>query len=356
MTRRLSGSLVLLLLLVAGVAEAQVKIGAEAKVKASGEGEAGATAAASAEAPASEAAAAAATPAIEPAAEAEPAVEPEAPAEPEGPAAPPWRLGLVAKKRGYAARPLNAQQGVVRLDFGPSDFAYMDSGELNSGRGLQLNAGPGGGNAWTAGMGISFGLLDCLELGALVAPLQVVPELDYGDAELYGRTRITKWLSAQLTFQLPSQTDFGVGIGLPMRFPIGDAMRLDTGVEAELVFADDFRGNLDVPVALDMNLGERGFAGVRTGVFLSDFADLAVSAGFQAGVLLDDMADITFSCSWPRLVWTGAGDSINGDVINITLGLTLYIDARDDGTPEEKARARAKAAPRVEPAGDSAEG
>jgi hypothetical protein len=189
-----------------------------------------------------------------------------------------------------------------------------------------------------------------------VAPLRIVPDLAYGDAELYGRTRITNWLSAQLTFQLPTETDFGMGIGLPMLFPIGDSLRLDTGVEAELVFADDFRGNLDVPVALNMNLSERAFAGVRTGVFLSDFADLAVSAGLQAGVLLEDKADITVRLSWPRLVWTGAGDSINGDVINITLGLTLYIDARDEDTMEDEARARAKAAAPARPAGDSAEG
>jgi len=322
MTRRLSCSLVLLLLLVAGAAAAQPE------------------------------------PATEPVAEpaAEPAAEPEPAAVPDAPDAQPWRLGLVAKKRGYAARPLNAQKGMVRLDFGPSDFAYMDSGEINSGRGLRADTGPGGGDSFGVGMGISAGLFDCFELGALVAPVRIVPDLAYGDAEVYGRTRVTSWLSAQLAFQLPTETDFGMGIGLPMLFPIGDSLRLDTGVEAELVFADDFRGNLDVPVALNVNLGEIAFAGVRTGVFLSDFADLAVSAGLQGGVLLEDRADITLSFSWPRLVWTGAGDSFNGDVINITLGLTVYIDARAPRTTEEKARDRSRARAPAEPAGDSAEG
>jgi hypothetical protein len=350
MTRWLRCSLVVLLVSVAGVAQAQIKVGAQAKgavgaTDASAEGSADVDVeAVDADAAASEADSAtseadtATAAADSVAADADSAAAVAMVAEPATPVPAPWRDGLLSTRRGYAGRPLNARRGVVRLDFGPSDFAYMNSGEINSGRGFQLAAGPGGGDAFTFGAGIAVGLFDCLELGALVIPLRIVPDEAYGDAELYARHRITRWLSAQLAFQLPSETDFGMGIGFPMLFPIGDLVRLDTGIEAELVFADDFRGNLDIPVALNFNLGERGFAGVRTGVFLSDFADLAVSAGLQMGVLLDDSADITASFSWPRLVWTGAGDSFNGDVLNISLGLTVYIDARDKDAMKDEAR------------------
>merc|ERR1711916_216046 len=85
-------------------------------------------------------------------------------------------------------RPQTLPRRVFRIDAAPSDFGFMDHGELNSGRGFRVRESGGNGDAVVElGMGFGYGIGRAFEFGALVLPLRLSPDSDIGDMEAYGR-------------------------------------------------------------------------------------------------------------------------------------------------------------------------
>lgn len=237
---------------------------------------------------------------------------------------------VMSGSEGYAQRPLTLPTGHVRVDLGPPDFGYMDHGLLNNRRGLNILVPSRGDASVGLGLGAAVGVMENLEVGTLLLPFALSPDFDFGDIELYGRYEFLQGryeLAAQLTVNIPTDTDFGFGIGVPALFEIGDSIRVDTGAELEVVFYDDTQVNLDIPAAFSVEVADIAFVGVRTGLFVRDFDDIDINLGAQAGVTLLKMVDLTASFNWPFFISSrNYLDAFNLDWFQIIFGGTLYFD------------------------------
>lgn len=240
-----------------------------------------------------------------------------------------------ATSGGFSSRPLTLPRRYLRIDLNPSDYGYMDhvslanTNSLNNDRGLRLGVAEADEVSLGLGAGLGYGILNELEVGGLIFPFLFHPDFDFGDMELYGRYAFLKGdaqLAVQLTMQIPTRTDFGIGIGLPARFRIASSARIDTGLELELIFTNDESVNLDIPFALDFDVGNSGFLGLRSGIILPDMDDAAINLGVQGGFNVEGAADLCASFNWPRFFWTGPGDAVNPDTFEIVFGASIFID------------------------------
>jgi len=239
----------------------------------------------------------------------------------------------------YSARPLTLEARTLRLDFAPPDFALLDSGEVNEGRGVRLSRGADHQIYFGIGAGLGYGITDNVEVGALVLPLLLHPTVRYGDAEVYGRFRLLHGgrfaLGLQAGLQLPTDTRTAAAFGVPMLAHVGDSVRLDFGPELEIPFYRD-RGsmrphaNLDFPFAVAWDLGAGGFVGLRTGVFVPGAwpRDTSVKFGVQGGpILADGNVDLVLWVLWPTLLVPGAAprDQVQPDHFEVGVGATIRL-------------------------------
>lgn len=238
--------------------------------------------------------------------------------------------------RAYSMRPLTLPQGRLRIDLAPPDYGYMDHGEINGGRGLRVfirdDNDPERGDEFVGlGVGGAYGIMDELEAGGLIFPFIFHPDFDFGDMELYCRyafLRGASKLGVQGVLRIPTGSrNFALGVGMPAQFELGGSTRLDTGVELELVFVrnDNDHVNLDLPLAINVNIGRTGFIGGRTGLFFDGFDEMAINLGMQGGASVHRTVDLTASFNFPRFLWTGPGYAVNPDV-EIIAGANIYID------------------------------
>lgn len=241
---------------------------------------------------------------------------------------------------GYSSRPLTLPRHYLRIDLNPSDYGYMDhvspllvdsahdDHSLNNDRGLRLTVEELNDVYLGLGTGMGYGILDELEVGGLLFPFLFHPDFDFGDMELYGRYAFLRGgaqLAIQLTVQIPTYSDFAIGFGLPAQFTIGSSTRIDTGLELELILADDESVNLDIPFALTFDVGNSGFFGVRSGIILPGMDDAAINLGVQGGINVDGAVDLSASFNWPAFIWTGPDDAVNLDTFEIVLGASIFI-------------------------------
>jgi hypothetical protein len=197
----------------------------------------------------------------------------------------------------YTQRGALERDVTIRIDSGPPDRTLLDSGEVGEGYGLRLlrvDVPPDVDDTYLSwGVGIAITPVRRFELGIQFAPVLYVPRTRYGDLESYGRFLIFGSrhvdIAAQLVLQFPTRNDFGMGFGVPMVFRLHPRVRLDVGVELELVIYNapdgdrDVRPNFDLPVALAFNLTPRFFVGARAGVFVYDFRDASAPFGGFVG-------------------------------------------------------------------------
>lgn len=225
----------------------------------------------------------------------------------------------------YLARPLTLPQGKGRIDVGPPDYGYMDHGSLNNGRGLRLTIPPAGDTIVTLGAGAAYGITSQLEVGGLLVPLELQPDSDLGDLEAYLRYAFARNLAIQGTLRIPTETDLGIGVGMPIYFDLGGGSRMETGFEVEMIFFDDAVVHLDFPMAFQFALGRNAFAGPRTGLWVPDLEDVAINLGGQIGVSVSSAVDLSASMNFPLFLWTGPGDAINVDWLEVILAASFYL-------------------------------
>jgi len=179
--------------------------------------------------------------------------------------------------------------------------------------------------------GAAYGIMDDLEAGATLMPIYLAPDGDFGDIELYGRYRFLSegpaQIGAQLTVAIPTDTRFGLGMGLPVQLRFGQ-VRIDTGAELELIFGDHTVVDLDLPVAIAFDIIDGFFAGVRSGFFLPDFDELAIPLQGHVGYTLMSgnapFVDLVASFGWPRFLWTGYGDNLDLDTFDFIVGARVF--------------------------------
>jgi hypothetical protein len=236
----------------------------------------------------------------------------------------------------YTARGITLPARTLRVDLGPSEQGINNSGTINgpfgSAYGLhfgQQRTRVGGGvdetfadGIATMGFGVSYGIIDALEVGANLMPIAIdtrygfytdnSSESGFGNITLYGRFAFlrtdTVQMGAQLTMSVPTGVEaFGLGVGLPVSINIGDRLRLETGVEMEMYLGDfgpdDSMISIDLPLAMTVGIGENLFVGGHVSFLLADLEDvyLVVPLGGHAGYsfrggALD--ADITASFNY----------------------------------------------------------
>jgi len=169
----------------------------------------------------------------------------------------------------YGSRPLGLAQGVLRLDLGPPDFAFMDMGELNNHRGVRFHyADAYSGSAWSRllGLGAALGLWRGLEWGVLLPPYDS-EEKGFGDLEtylLFSPLRGGNQFGVQVTVQAPTAAELAYGFGMPFRHHWANFIRLDYGFELEYRPTLD-RADFDFPFSLTFQVTDAAFLGMRSG-------------------------------------------------------------------------------------------
>jgi hypothetical protein len=245
-----------------------------------------------------------------------------------------WSAAAEADQIGpFASRSLTLGSGTVRIDGGPPDFGYFHPGGpqwINENRGFRLRADTNLDQQWAwLGIGAAVGVTDEVELGGLLLPFRLTPDADFDDMEGYGRFAFLYGdfeMGFQVTLQLPTQTEWGLGLGLPMLAHATEQMRIDTGIELELLFWDEEIANLDVPLAFTWDVGG-GFIGPRTGLYIWDFDVVIVPAGLHGGgVLADGHLDLAAWFMWPEFLHGERDDLIDINVFEVGLGINGRID------------------------------
>jgi hypothetical protein len=240
-----------------------------------------------------------------------------------------WASSANADQIGpYSGRSLTLGQGTFRIDAGPPDYGYFHPGNpqlLNENRGVRVLSTEGGETSWLAA-GLAYGATDDIEVGGLLVPLVLGPDTRVDDLEFYGRFRFLREqfeMGAQVTMQIPANTAFGLGVGLPMLAHASQRMRIDTGVELEILFWEDDAGvSLDGPLAFTWDVGRLGFLGFRTGLYVGDMDWLAIPAGIHGGVVVaEGHLDIAGWFMWPALLGTGRDDPFDLRTFQVGFGL-----------------------------------
>lgn len=211
---------------------------------------------------------------------------------------------LVSSVASAQTSPTYTQRGALerattfRVDSAPPDRTLLDSGEVGEGYGLRLlriDVPPDVDDTYLSwGVGLAITPVDRFELGVQVAPVLYVPRTRYGDLETYARFLFFRSrhvdIAGQLVLQFPTRDNFGMGFGVPMVFRLHPKVRLDIGVELELIVHDDtpdgdrdVRPNFDMPLALAFNLTDRFYVGARAGLFVYDFDAVSAPIGGFVG-------------------------------------------------------------------------
>jgi hypothetical protein len=239
----------------------------------------------------------------------------------------PARAGGLEATGGYMKRPLTLPRGRLRIDAAPSDYGYMDFGRINNGRGFDIIVQPGPEVVYL-GAGAALGVIDNLEVGLLALPIQMSPG-DFRDLEAYGRYQFLDGkfqLAGQATMMIPTGGQFGIGLGLPAIISLSDRVRIDTGLEFEILTTPG-RFNLDIPAAFAFSVTDNIFVGPRTGIRVDDFDGMAIPLGVFAGGTVADIVDISGSFTWNNFLYAGnALDTFNLDYVEITVGATMFLD------------------------------
>ena len=244
----------------------------------------------------------------------------------------------------YTQRALTLPKGTLRVDFAPGDRAFLQS---NAGLNITLLPKPLK-TAAGANIGAGFGIIDNLEAGVILLPLQFAPSgVDtFGDLSVYGRYQFMQGntqVGVHLGLQLPTATEFGLTAALPVKLVLGDNMHLNTGLGLNLLNngAIDDKGKptmavgLGVPVEFAVNVMPALFLGLGTGLnadlspttFEAIRFPLTVFAGYTLDLGNKMLLDIVGQFGAPAflsITKVKGDDAINFDVKQITLGATFH--------------------------------
>lgn len=238
----------------------------------------------------------------------------------------------------FAQRPLT----LPRMTLAPEvsfDVAHVAFGGQRSATGVGME------------IGAHFGILDDLEVGAVVLPLEFSPDFAYGNPRLEATFRFLKGtveMGARLRtiFGLHSgNTGVILEPGLPILIHIGEAARIDTGVFVPMAFSTSPG---DLPVSSSTTIGlnipfqfiydviPELHIGANTGLGIYDFAhagdEIYIPLGFVAGYAIGNekgpLVDIDPYFKFPYFAIPGAGsgqDKIFTGIWQTGIAATVYL-------------------------------
>ncbi|PIE20994.1 MAG: hypothetical protein CSA66_00235 [Proteobacteria bacterium] len=225
----------------------------------------------------------------------------------------------------FSERPLTYHEGTLALDAGLA-IVGLDNGLVD----LSTTA---------LAVGATYAFTDDLQLNAVVLPLLLDPEVDYGNPSITARYRFLKSaveLGAEVGVTIPVQdsTDLSLDAGLRGLLGLTDNTSLWFGLMFNIVMADETVTNMAIPVQFRMNLAPSFFwyAGSGLSVADMDFDTLTLPLGVGIGYTLagptgDAMLDIYAGYAFPGFLYLGGAegvDTVNTDHYAFTVGATFF--------------------------------
>ncbi|MEM7435215.1 MAG: hypothetical protein AAF436_08700 [Myxococcota bacterium] len=176
----------------------------------------------------------------------------------------------------------------------------------------------------------------------------LAPDVKYGDIPLYARfqpldTGVSQ-LAIDASFRIPSRTEFGFSMGVPLRFVAKDAYAFDTGIN----FSVENNPNgpsiwsLGIPFSFVANATDQFFIKVDSGIEFFDLSGTVSTAtsglvngpfyfiplGFGGGYTVGaerGMFDIFASFRFPTLYgFTASASEVRAETWAVTIGLNIY--------------------------------
>ncbi|MGB5810770.1 MAG: hypothetical protein WBG86_09585 [Polyangiales bacterium] len=196
------------------------------------------------------------------------------------------------------------------------------------------------------------GLVPIIAQGADLIPLGATNERRFGDLLAYMRAEAVAGSIASIAFDLgfllPTASELGLFIGLPMRFHGGDVFAFDTGIQVNV---DNLGGDgggvtsIALPWNAVFNATDALFIMVNSGLNAADVgggggALKTFPFGFGAGYTVvgpRTMADVFALFSWPVFGIIDPGDVVT-DVWTVTIGVNFYSPVLF-GSKQDKRRA-----------------
>lgn len=184
-------------------------------------------------------------------------------------------------------------------------------------------------------IGLSYSVLDELEIGAFLLNLELSPDVEYLDPAAWARYRIVDGeievgIQAMLWFPV-ARPDLEIELGLPVR--IRGPVRVDTGLYFGFDTDADFA--VRVPATVTANVTPQIFLGGRSGIVISDVGNdglafpLQAVGGYTVAGAAGPAADITLAFGFPYFIVSGGRgeyDELVTEVFQVSLGANVYFD------------------------------
>jgi hypothetical protein len=238
----------------------------------------------------------------------------------------------------FAERPLTLPKMTLAPEVG-FDVTHVSIGGFGSATGVGME------------IGAHFGILDDLEVGAVVLPLEFSPDFAYGNPRLEATFRFLKG-TVEMGARL--RTTFGVhsgntGVvlepGLPILVHVGQSARIDTGVFVPMGFGtspgdlpaqSNTTIGLNIPFQFIYDIIPELHVGANTGLGIYDFGHagdtmfipLGVVAGYAIGNEKGPLVDIDPYFRFPYFAIPGAGqgqDKIFPGIWQTGIAATVYL-------------------------------
>jgi hypothetical protein len=246
----------------------------------------------------------------------------------------------------YSARPLTIPQ----MTLSPRVDATLDKLSTTT-AGMLFKTDPKYWNLNVAAAA-SFGIIDNIEVGAVALPLQVLPNVAYGDPSIHGTFRFVKGafeLAAYIntTFITHAGVDPQVTLpvlnssagvlfqpGLLSRIHMGQKSKLDIGATVPIQLGSAVHDvGLAIPVEFAFNIVEAFHLGVTSGFGIANVKAPALNSyvplGFITGVAIGSndkpVVDIGALFRWPQFADPGMSQKIDTQDFQVGLSVAAYV-------------------------------
>ena len=163
-------------------------------------------------------------------------------------------------------------------------------------------------------------------------PILLQPDSDVGDIPLYIRYRFLNTngveIAADLELNLPTATDFGILLGLPVRIKASEQVAIDTGAAFTVI---DLGGenftSVRIPLGLVANFTDNIFMKVQSGLDVVDLSDpgFGIPLRFGAGYTIEAGPTMVDLFGFPVLAAFADGESTTStDIWTLSFGAKVY--------------------------------
>lgn len=170
----------------------------------------------------------------------------------------------VAADNSWANRSLTPNKLELQIFAGPTSHQALSIRGGTQEFGLTIAHAHPDHNRVGIPLGLSFGVLDNLEVG-IGLPIYLSPG-DFGDLPLWATYQFMEGdfqMGAQLALFLPTSSDFGIQVGVPMMYSNGN-IRVDTGVFARFNFSSPVATEIYAPARIGFQIMDALYAGAQT--------------------------------------------------------------------------------------------